>query len=108
MKITYIDVSLGLYGKILFVKYSLHTNNLSIGGKVLTIILVVWGLIAIGHAYGAWWIVALLLLLFLPRNLNKIVMYFWAGLAIAASSVGCWLIVFCALAVIDVLTVSSD
>lgn len=71
---------------------------------LLPLILIIWGLIAIAHAFGPWFLVALVLYIYLPKGLDKIVLYVWAVIALAGLNVGDWLIAFVVLAIIDIGT----
>ena len=72
---------------------------------MLAIILFFWSLIAIGQAYGLWWIFALLLsaLLGLLAPLGRIALFIWGGIALSALAVGQgWIVLFACMALLSI------
>lgn len=72
------------------------------------IVMFIWSLTAIGMAFGAWWLLALLLFFIFGRPVNWIIIFIWGTIALITIGAGCWIGVYVVAAIIAVGYMMSD
>lgn len=72
------------------------------------LVMLAWSLIAIGSAFGAWWLLALLLFFIIPRPANWIMVFIWGTVALITASAGCWIGAYVVVAIVAIGYMLSD